>query len=147
MRQAIYVKTAGAAEPSAYTWTLPDWRRLAGGISTYRGVELAHRIGGHAGRVDTTPDSNVESPSVPTGVANAMVVHFAAARLEGALTPPASMVERWERGAVAGNSTRDALASSSDRLQAAAGPTGVRSASGSGPSVHIGAVVVLRPAR
>lgn len=147
LRQAIYVKTAGGSEPAAYTWTLPDWRRIAGGISTYRGVDLAHRVGGHAGRVDTTADSTVESPSVPTGVPDAMVVHFAAARLDGALTPPASMAERWERGAAVSNSVRDALASSSDRLQAAAGPTGVRSATSSGPSIHIGAVVVLRPAR
>lgn len=147
LRQAIYVKTAGLSEPATYTWTLADWRRLAGGITTYRGVDAAHRIGGHAGRVDTTADHDIEAPSVPTGVAGAMVVHFAAARLEGALTPPTAMAGRWERGAAAASSVRDGLAASSDRLQAAAGPTGVRSARSSGPSIHIGAVVVLRPAR
>jgi hypothetical protein len=60
--------------------------------------------------------------------------------------PPTSMSERWERAAAVSNSVRDALASSSDRFQPTAGLTGVRSATGSGPSIHIGAVVVLRPA-
>ncbi|MEW6471142.1 MAG: PQQ-dependent sugar dehydrogenase [Actinomycetota bacterium] len=146
LRQAIFVKTAGPSEPAAYTWTLPDWRRLAGGISTYRGVDLAHRIAAHAGAVDTTADTRVDAPSVAPAVPGTVVVHFAAARSEGTLAPPALMAERWERTAAVANSARDALASSSDGLHPGTGPTGIRSAETSRPSIHIGAVVVLRPA-
>ena len=81
-----------------------------------------------------------------TLVPGTMVVHFAAARIEGTLAPPVSMVERWERASAVSNSERDALASSSDSHHNTAGPTGIRSATTSVPSIHIGAVVILRPA-
>src|SRR5690606_19871273 len=42
LRQAIYVRVAGSSEPSSYTWRLSDWRRVAGGIVTYSGVDTAH---------------------------------------------------------------------------------------------------------
>lgn len=34
LRQTIYLKVAGPAEPPSYTWTLSNRQQVAGGLST-----------------------------------------------------------------------------------------------------------------
>ena len=44
VRQAVFVKVAGPAEPASYTWTLSSTRRVAGGITAFSGVDPAQPL-------------------------------------------------------------------------------------------------------
>jgi hypothetical protein len=147
VRQAVYVKVAGPSEPSSYTWTLPGWRRVAGGITTYSGVDTTHPVDAHAASVNATNGTAVTAPSVTTTVPGTMLVHLAATNAEGSLTPPPGMTERWEARSPNTATTRsDALASSSDAAQDAAGASGPRTAVATNAGPRIGVLLALRPA-
>ena len=146
LRQAIYYRVAGSSEPSAYTWTLPDWRRIAGGITAYSGVNTTTPIDAHAAFVQTTATTAVTAPSVTTTVADARLLHFAAVNAEGTIAPPGGMAERWEAASPNSSNTRDAIAALADAVQTAAGSTGSRTATASSPGRNIGTAVALRPA-
>ncbi|MGY0236738.1 PQQ-dependent sugar dehydrogenase [Longispora urticae] len=147
LRQAVYTRVAGGTEPATYTWTLTsDFRRLAGGISSYTGVDQNQPVDVSAATVDTTADTAIEAPSVTTTVPGTRLLHLAAVNAEGGLTPPAGLTERYEASAPNPTETRDALAGASDAAQPNAGATGVRTATASAAGVHIGALVALRPA-
>src|SRR5687767_12343660 len=51
LRQAVYVKVAGSSEPPSYTWSLGDYRRIAGGITTYSGVDTGNPVHAHDGSI------------------------------------------------------------------------------------------------
>ncbi|WP_412538297.1 PQQ-dependent sugar dehydrogenase [Longispora sp. K20-0274] len=147
LRQAVYTRVAGAAEPAAYTWSLAsDFRRLAGGISAYQGVDTGHPVDVSGATVATVAGTAVEAPSVTTTVPGTRLVHLAAVNAEGQVTPPATMAERYEASSPNPTAARDALAEASDAPQPAAGPTGVRAATAGMAGVRIGAVLALRPA-
>ncbi|HET9771641.1 MAG TPA: metallophosphoesterase [Acidimicrobiia bacterium] len=146
LRQAVYVKVAAASEPSSYTWTLPEWRRVAGGITAYSGIDAAHPVDASAASPAAASGAAVTAPSLTTSVAGATVVQFAAVRAEGSLSPPPGMAERWEAASRNTSNANDVLASSSDTVQAAAGATGQHTATATSPGPRIGAVVALRPA-
>ncbi|HVW34371.1 MAG TPA: metallophosphoesterase, partial [Acidimicrobiia bacterium] len=146
LRQAVYVKVAGPSEPGSYTWTLSDYRRLAGGIATYRGVDTAHPVDVQAGSVHSGAATAVTAPTLTTTVAGTMLVDLSAVNAEGTLAPPAGMTERWEAASPNGSNGRDALASAADALQAGAGATGTRTTTASRAGRSIGAVLALRPA-
>jgi hypothetical protein len=145
LRQAIYVKVATLNEPAAYTWTVSSARRLAGGITTYAGVNPVTPVDAHGAQTNTV-SSTVTAPSITTTVPGALLVHFAALNAEGTLASPLGMTERWEAAAPRASSTRDATASSSDTTQTAQGPTGPRTATATQPGRSIGAHLALRPA-
>ncbi|MCA1844502.1 MAG: hypothetical protein LC792_15190 [Actinobacteria bacterium] len=122
VRQAVYVKVAGASEPSSYTWTLTDYRRVAGGITTYSGVDTTSPIDATATGVNATASTSVTAPSVNTTVPGDVLVHLAAVNSDGTLTAPGGMTERWEASSPNSANTRDAVASASDGPQPSAGP-------------------------
>jgi hypothetical protein len=147
LRQAVYVKVAGPSEPTSYTWTLPEWRRVAGGITTYSGVDTTQPVDAHAAATDATNGTAVTAPSVTATVPDTLLVHFAAINAEGSLAPPPGMTEGWE--ARSPNSTKtisDALASSSDSPASAAGGSGPRTATAANAGPRIGVLLALRPA-
>jgi hypothetical protein len=146
LRQAVYVKIAGSSEPTSYVWTLPDWRRVAGGITTYAGVDTAHPVDTHGASTEAGDDTAVTAPSITPSVPDTRLVHFAAVRAEGTLRPPAGMTERWEKTSPNSKNTSDVTASSSDSTQAGTGPTGARTAIATKAGPRIGAVLALRPA-
>ena len=146
LRQAVYVKVAGSAEPPSYTWTVSQYRRLAGGITTYAGVDTAQPVDVQAAAVSTDSGTALTAPSVTTAVADTLLVELAAISAEGTLAPPSGMSERWEAASPNSSNSRDALASASDGPQPAAGPTGPRTVVASSPGRRIAAVVALRPA-
>jgi hypothetical protein len=146
LRQNLYLKVAGGAEPSSYTWTLSSYRRVAGGITTYSGVDTANPIDAHGALAQTNATTAVTAPSITTTVPDTLLVHFAAVNAEGTLSPPSGMAERWEAASPNSSNTRDALASSSDAPRAPTGPTGSRTATASRAGRNIGALVALRPA-
>ena len=145
LRQAIYRRTAGNAEPGAYTWSLTTGRRIAGGITAYAGVDGTNPLDAHGARTTTTASTSVIAPSITTTVPDTLLVHFAAVAAEGSLTAPAGMVERWEADAPRAKSSRDAMASASDGPRPEVGDTGIRVATASPAGRSIGALVALRP--
>jgi hypothetical protein len=144
LRQAIYLKVATASEPSSYTWTLSVSRRVAGGITTYTGVDPGHPVDVHGAQVHTTASTAVTAPSITTTVPDTLLVHIAAVAAEGTITPPTGMTEGWEAAAPRTNSTQDATVDSSYAPQAPAGATGPRTATATQAGRSIGALLALR---
>jgi hypothetical protein len=147
LRQAIYVKAAGASEPASYTWTVPSARRIAGGITTFDGIDVTHPVDAVAGSTNGASTS-VSAPGITTTVPNTILVQLAAVVSGGTFAPPGGMTEGWE-AAAPGSSTRKntvgAVASESYALQPAAGSTGSRTASVSTAGRSIGVLLALRP--
>ena len=146
LRQTVYAKVAGPSEPWSYTWSLSDYRRLAGGITSYSGVDPGQPVLTHAVRVDSAAGTQVTGPSVTTTVAGSLLVHLAAVAAEGQLTPPAGMTERWETRSPNDTNTRDVLAAASDEPQPTVGDTGTRTGTATLPGPRIVVSLALRPA-
>ena len=147
LRQAIYVKAAGASEPASYTWTVPSARRMAGGITTFEGIDVTHPIDAINASANPT-GTLVSAPSITTTMPDTVLVELAAVASNGSLTAPGGMSEAWEEAAP-GTSTRKnalgAVASLSHAVQPAAGPTGNRTATVTTAGRSIGVLLALRP--
>jgi hypothetical protein len=145
IKQSVFVRVAGASEPSSYTWSLGgNFRRITGGISSYSGVDTAHPVDAHNGA--TGQSTNITAPSVTTTTAGAMILHLAGINAEGTISAPADSTERWENTAFNSTNTRDALAESSDSVQASAGATGNLTATATQSGRYVGVLLALRPA-
>jgi hypothetical protein len=148
VRQAVYVKVVGSAEPTSYQWTVPEGtRRVGGGITAYSGVDRTQPVDA-VGALMNGSGTAVAAPSVSASVANTMLVQLVTVNAEGTLTAPAGMTEAWEAASpnTAAGNARDVLVSSSQASQAASGPTGSRVATASLPGSSIGVLLALRPA-
>ena len=146
LRQAVYVKVARDNEPANYTWTVSSARRLAGGITTFSGVDPAHPVDAVNG--STGNGTAVPAPAVTTTVANTVLVDIAAVASDGTLSAPAGMTEAWEAaapGASTRKNTKGAVASMSHALQPAIGATGSRTGTVSVAGRSIGVLLALRP--
>ncbi|MGH9002077.1 MAG: DUF7594 domain-containing protein [Acidimicrobiia bacterium] len=144
--QGIYVRVAGASEPASYTWTIPDLRRITGGVSTYSGVDTANPVDAHDAATDAGGGTSIIAPSIITTTPGAMVLHLGAINAEGTIAPPAGSTERWENSAFRSDNTRDALAAASDFIMTNAGATGNRTATATQPGRNLGVLLALRPA-
>lgn len=147
LRQAVYVKVAGPAEPASYTWTVSSARRMAGGITTFEGIDTTRPIDAVNGQSNPA-GTGVTAPGVTTTVADAVLVHLAAVASAGSLTPATGMTEAWEAaapGASTRKNTQGAAASLSHAVQPAIGSTGSRTAIAGVAARSIGVLVALRP--
>jgi hypothetical protein len=146
IRQTIYTKVAGVSEPGSYTWTLSGRGQVAGGVSTYSGVDTAQPVDAHDATLNQSAGTAVTAPSITTTVAGARLLHFAAVNAEGTLVAPDGMVQRWLAAAPVG-ATSDALAASFDDSKAVPlGRTGSRTATATEPGAAIAVLLALRPA-
>jgi calcineurin-like phosphoesterase family protein len=146
IRQAVYVRVVGSADPTSYQWTIPEGlRRITGGLSAYSGVDPAHPVDAYNATMNGSGTA-VSAPSITTTVPNTMLVQAVGVNAEGTLTTPAGMTEAWEAASPNSGNTRDVLSSSSYALQAAAGPTGDRVATASLMGAGVGVLIALRPA-
>ena len=146
LRQTIYLKVAGPDEPDSYTWRL-SWRgRVAGGLTTYAGVDPLAPVIAVSASVSRRAGTTVGAPSIAKTAPDALLIHFAAVNAEGTMFPPPGMVQRW-LAASPGGDTRDALASSSDARLPDGGSTGSRTATATERGVRIGVLLALRPGR
>jgi hypothetical protein len=145
LRQTLYTKVAGAAEPPSYTWTLSGQAQIAGGLSTYAGVDTARPVDVHQATVQPSAGRTVTAPSITTTSADGRLIQFTAVNAEGTLVAPTGMTQRWLAAAPTGKET-DALAASFDARLGAAGPTGGRSATATEPGAAIAVSLALRPA-
>ena len=147
LRQTVYVKVAGASEPSSYSWSIPAGRRVAGGITSFAGIDPARPIDASNGRTNSS-STLVPAPAITTTVPNTMLVHLAAVASDGSITAPNGMTEHWE-AAAPGSSTRKnrlgAVVSLAQSLQPAIGSTGTRTARVTKAGRSIGVLLALRP--
>jgi hypothetical protein len=147
LRHSVYIKVAGPAEPASYTWTVPSARRMAGGITTFDGIDTTQPIDAVNGQSNPAGTA-VTAPGVTTTVANAVLVQLAAVASAGGLTPANGMTEAWEAaapGASTRKNTQGAAASLSHAVQPAIGSTGSRTAVTGVAARSIGVLVALRP--
>jgi hypothetical protein len=145
LRLAVYVKVAGASEPSSYTWRAGTKRRLAGGITTYAGVDTSNPVDGHSAFPNGAPSTELFAPGVVTSTAGSLPVHVGAINAEGKLRPPPGMTARWKAASLKKGKAADALVAMSDGPPVPAGDTGPRTATATKAGPTIGVLLALRP--
>jgi hypothetical protein len=143
MRQAVFVKTAGA-EPGSYTFSLSSAQSATGGIVAYSGVDGSNPIDAHGGQINAASTS-ITAPSITTGGPDRMVVGFFGTAALTTIGPPASMTERFDQTVPATNQYK-VTGEASDAPLAAAGATGQRTALAANSAANVGQLVALRPA-
>src|SRR6185503_16620116 len=95
LRQTLYTRVAGPSEPGAYTWTLSGRAQVAGGLTSYSGVDPAQPIDAHAANLTAAEGTAATAPSITTTVPGARLVQFSALNAEGTLKAPDGMARRW----------------------------------------------------
>jgi hypothetical protein len=142
-RLYAYYRVAGTSDPASYTWTTRASVAGSGGIARYSGVDTANPL---AAAVSTATSSTTVSsltvPGVTAAVPGAMLigsVAINASPLSVMIESPTGMSERWDLGG-----KRQEY---DDALQAAAGESGSRTWTFSGPREAAGWLAALRPAQ
>jgi hypothetical protein len=124
--QAIYYKVATSSEPASYTWTLSAAGRFAGGITAFRGADIANPIDAYGGQVNTS-STTVSAPAVTTRYANDMIVMLAGYNgSEKSFTGPSGFTQSYLQNTNAGQNGTTAYTASN--LQSAIGSTGTLTA-------------------
>jgi hypothetical protein len=144
IRQAVYVKIAGASEPASYSFGLSSAQSAAGGIVAYSGVDPTTPIDAHGGQINTSSVTST-APSITTTGVNRMLVGLFAKSTLTTHTPPAGMTERFDQQVPAANQYKVTV-SATDQPLAAAGATGTRVATTAQAGHSVGQLVALRPA-
>jgi methionine-rich copper-binding protein CopC len=144
MRQAIFVRIAGASEPASYTFTLSSAQSAAGGVVAYTGVNATTPVDVHGGQLNASSTA-ITAPSITTTGANRMIVGFFGAPVLTSMTPPGGMTERYDQ-TVPTTNTYKVTSGAADQAVAAAGATGTRVATAVNASANIGQLVALNPA-
>lgn len=143
VKQSIYVRVAGSAEPASYTWTWGGAQGASGGIVAFTGVNTAAPLDASSGQVNASSTA-ITAPELTTTVANAMLVGFFTTTLATTIGPPSAMSERFDAATTAG--TYRTTSESATQTLGAAGSTGPRTAVAPLSGQNIGALVALRPA-
>ena len=138
----VWQRRATSSEPTTYTWTFPATAAI-GGILAYRDVYAAAPVNVSGTATFGNGSPNLEAPSVTTTSQNTTLVAFWSGDAAGTLTVPASMTKRHEASSTWGQ-LRSAVAG---QPIAAAGATGVRTASANTGIKGIGQTVALAPLR
>ncbi len=134
---AIYRKIA-ANEGASYTWTLSLSESVSGGIQAYAGVDTTTPIDVEAGQ--PTPFGTAHStPSVTTTGPNEVLVTSFMVNATSTFTPPGGETERYD--VASGDTTSEG----NDQLQAAAGATGVKTATAFAAGLGAAHILALRP--
>jgi hypothetical protein len=141
VKQAVFVKVAGASEPASFVWMFSAAKAAAGGIAAFAGVDAASPVDVSGGQVNASA-VGLTAPSLTTTVANTMLVAMYGLAPVASVAPPGGMTERWE-AALAG--TYPVVSAGASELLAAAGATGTRVATASKAVRSVGQLVALRP--
>jgi hypothetical protein len=136
---AVYRKVA-ASEGANYTWTNGLGQDMSGGIQAYTGVDTTTPIDVEAGQ--PTPQDVVHStPSVTTTGPNEMLVTSFVILQGTTFTPPAGETQRYQVQSAGTNTDSEG----NDQLQAAAGATGVKTATAANNGLGATHILALRP--
>jgi hypothetical protein len=144
MRQAVYVRVAGASEPATHTWTFSKIQSAVGAILAYSGVDGDQPVDAHGGAAHDVATSQVSAPSITTTGSDAMVLGFFGITQKRTFTPPAGMTERSD--VMFAGTDYPISSATADVLQVAPGATGDKVAVASGTGKGIGQLLALRPA-
>jgi hypothetical protein len=117
---AVYRRTAGAAEPSSYAWSVSGATFMVGGIQSFSGVDTTTPIDVQNG-APTASNVNHATPSIVTTVANTMVVTAHTLSSSRTWTPPAGMTESYDVASPAPNNAAGQALEGARVVQAAAG--------------------------
>ena len=150
LRQTLYLKVAGPDEPASYQWTLSAKAQIAGGLTSYAGLDPAQPVDTQSAAVTPAPgpaaaDNPVTAPPVTAGAARTRLIQFVAVNAEGLVLAPDGMTRRWLAAAPVG-ATTDALAAAFDATAPGAGPAGPSTATATEPGAAITVLLALRPA-
>jgi hypothetical protein len=142
----VYRRTATGAEPASYTWTPTGLSYAAGGIQTFSGVDTTTPIDVENGAVTASALTHA-TPSVTTTVANTMLVTSHTFASSANWAPPAGMTEGFEAAALTVPNSNGQAIEGNYVIQAAAGATGVKTATASANADRGNAhILALRPA-
>lgn len=147
MKQLVYYKVAGAAEPSRYAWQYTSPQNAsgnsdaAGGLVAYINVDRTNPVEAHSGQANT-PSNVITAPSLSTtGTGNLLVFLGSTAWRGAAIDAPQGMLQRFSQRAEGVGVS----ALGTDQTLAVNGPTGTRVASTAVTDHTIGQLVALRP--
>src|SRR5262245_25910191 len=143
MTQAVYVRVAGASEPSSYSWAYGNAGSAAGAILAYAGVDASNPVLASSGLISAQTQT-IPAPSISPSINGAEIIGLFGNNGQTYTNAPTPLAERFEVE-TSGSSMNITLAAA-DALQAAAGPTGDLVATSSAKNVvSVGQLVALRP--
>ncbi len=150
-RLAVYRRVATGSEPASYTWTFggtPVHAGAVGVITSFSGVDTTNPIVVENGQATGVAYTHA-TPDINTGtVANTMLVSSHSANSGATWTPPAGMTEAADRSSETPTNDLGISMEVNYELRAAAGATGIRTATHSNPPASdTGAthILALRP--
>ncbi|MEX0766501.1 MAG: PilX N-terminal domain-containing pilus assembly protein [bacterium] len=148
LRMEIYYRVTTAAEPANYTWNFSSVRKASGGIMRFSNVDLAAPIDEELGQATTTTATGgVTALGITTTIPNTRLVGSFAVATGTTFTPPGGMAERYDSASTGGGAGSRTTSEGAEVAQAAAGPTGTRTADtpAAGGIAAIGHLLALRP--
>ncbi len=139
---ALFWHVASATEPATATFQLAASVDTAGGIAAYRGVRTTSPVDAHHAMTGSSDTTTV--PSVPTTVANTVLVHFTTKRQEQ-LPAPGGTAERWRLLSGTGTSIQGVSAGDVSFAGPGATPERLSTSPTTFSSEWIGQTLALRP--
>ncbi|MDH3539577.1 MAG: right-handed parallel beta-helix repeat-containing protein, partial [Acidimicrobiia bacterium] len=143
--QGLWWKVASGSEPPSYTWTIDKNATMSGSISAYTGVDTSNPIDAHGGQINSNTTA-VQAPSITTRTQSTLLVGLWGVVYRTSVTPPASMVERWDIDNGGGGAPQGSTSAGSDEVWAAVGATGIRTATAADSASNVGQLIALAPA-
>jgi uncharacterized repeat protein (TIGR02543 family) len=142
VRQAVYYRFAGLGEPASYAWTFSSRVGASGGIVAYSGVHVDAPLDSSSGQANPSA-MTYTAPQVVTSSSDSFLVAAFGVATNASVAPPAGMIEQVEATMTVG---KDKLTTEvADQIQAQAGASGVRTASGDKAAQSIGQLLAIRP--
>src|SRR5690606_37295469 len=124
---AVYRRVAGSSEPSSYDWGFSGASYAAGGIQAFFNVDTANPIDVENGQA-TAYSLRHATPSIPTTVANAVLVTAHSFPTSTTWTPPSGMTEAFDAQFQPVGAGQGQSISGHYVLQSSAGSTGAKTA-------------------
>jgi len=135
-RLVVYQRVATGSEPASYTWFFggaPVHAGAVGAISSYSGVDTTNPVVAEGGQATANAFTHA-TPNIDTGtVTNTMLVTTHAANSAATWTPPAGMTEAADGSSLTPTNDLGISLQVNYELRAAAGLTGIRTATHSNP--------------
>jgi VCBS repeat-containing protein len=142
VRQAVYYRFVGSGEPSSYSWTFSSRVGASGGIVAYSGVHADAPLDSSSGQANSSAVLYT-APQLTTSSLDSLLVAAFGVATNAAVAPPVGMIEQFGATMTVG---KDKLTTEvADQIQAQAGASGQRTASGDKAAQSIGQLLAIRP--
>jgi outer membrane biosynthesis protein TonB len=137
---ALYVKVAGATEPTSYSWTFGTAGQASGGIASYIGVNTSSPIDASHAQYNAS-SSNVNNSGVTTTTTNDMLVYAVGIVVPATVNVPSGFTEKWWTG-----SNSATTSEMSQELFTSVGATGTIHGTLNTANSNITLLLALKPA-